>query len=210
MSAQDFKKDYFQSVWGAAGYQEDFKYGIGIDATCAAVLNPFFDKSKTALEIGCGGGSFTKRMVGNFAHVTAIDVIKPPEHFAQFKDFTYYELPEQNTLCSGVADASVDFVFCYNVFCHLSDAMISSYISSAKRVLKAGGDFVFMLSNFDNIKHIFPDKIAEQKPGQLTPALHFYQDLSTLNRVIKWYDWTVVNPNMVPAHRDIVVHLRKK
>ena len=206
----NFTKEFFQTAWGKAGYQEDIKYGVGMDKICQVCLTPFFNSTKTALEIGCGGGSFTKRIVGNFKHLTAIDVIAPPPQFASFKNFSFYELPNQNTTCSGVPDSSIDFVWCYNVFCHLSDDMIASYLKGAHRVLKPGGDFVFMLSNFEKVRSYNPDPSKVYQRGEKMPLGHYMQDETTLGTVSRWYDWDVINPNMLPDHRDIVIHLRKK
>jgi len=44
-------------------------------------LVPFFNLEHNAVEIGSGGGAFTKKMIGKFRHVIAVDVIKKPEQF---------------------------------------------------------------------------------------------------------------------------------
>src|SRR5688500_4143099 len=117
MANEDFTKEFFQQAWGKNGYYENFNYGVGIDRVCEISLIPFFDGSKDALEIGCGGGVFTERMVNKFYSLTGIDVIEMPERFKEFNGFSFIELPEQSYDCSIIKDSSIDFCFCYNVFC---------------------------------------------------------------------------------------------
>jgi SAM-dependent methyltransferase len=205
----DFDKEFFQRTWGESGYYEMFSYGVGIHAVCKASIDPFIDKSKVALEIGCGGGVFTEYLLGRFKHLFGIDVIKKPELFALFKDFTYIEQSDRATSCEGIETDSIDFCFSYNVFCHLSNEMLTEYLKSVYRVLKHGGDFVFMMANWKHSKKNVPNP-ENYKIGDMLPFGHFYQTDDTLDIIADIDQWKVVKPNMLPEHRDIIVHLRKK
>lgn len=199
---KDFTKDFFQTAWGKDGYYENFSYGVGIDKVCEVALFPFLSPDKDVLEIGCGGGVFTQR-IKDVKSLTAIDVIKKPENIT----CNFIELKSNDYKCTGIKDNSIDFVFSYNVFCHLSNEALTEYLKSAYRVLRKGGDFVFMLSSFEHTKnHI--EKNENPKRGDLLSMGHFYQDLETLP-LIAGKEWKVVNSNMIPQHRDILIHLRK-
>jgi SAM-dependent methyltransferase len=200
---KDFDKMFFQTAWGEEGYLEPFSYGMGIDAVCEVGLFPFFSPHKDALEIGPGGGTFTQRMIGQFNHLTVMDVIRKPKAFEEYENFTYIELPDRNFECP-VPAYSMDFVFSYNVFCHLSNDALSKYLKGINKALKFGGDFVFMLSNYRHTS-----KYGEgYELGDFLPMGHFCQDLRTLDLIID-DNWEVVNDNLLPDHRDIVIHLRK-
>ena len=56
----DFTKEQFINFWGSNGYYEEFTYGIGIDKVIERTIVPFGGNYKNCLEIGCGGGVFTK------------------------------------------------------------------------------------------------------------------------------------------------------
>lgn len=202
---KDFDKEFFQRSWGEGGYYENFSYGIGIDKVCEVALYPFLNKEKTVLEIGCGGGVFTERIVGKVKYLYGIDVIKQPERFKEFADFTYIELTDKNYSCTGIKSNSIDFCFAYNVFCHLSNEAITKYLKSVNRVLKSGGDFVFMLASYAHTRQHLD---REYELGELTPLGHFHQSLETLP-VIIGHGWTVISVNLTPEHRDIIVHLKK-
>lgn len=200
-------KEFFQRTWGPDGYYEKFSYGVGIDKVCEVALYPFFNKSKIALEIGSGGGVFTEIVLDFFGWVYAIDVIQMPSKFQFFKNFYYIELPDNTYNCYAVKDNSIDFCFSYNLFCHLSNEHIGEYIADVYRVLTPGSDFVFMLANYAHTKKHLD---REYELGELTPVGHYVQDERTIDLIIDKEKWEVVSPNMIPEHRDIIVHLKKK
>lgn len=200
----DLSKAYFQKAWGN-GYYEHFSYGVGIDRVFETCVTPFVSQDKTALEIGPGAGAFTEMMLDKFKHLTAIDVIAMPEVFKDYVNFTYYELSDKSFDCEPIEKESIDFCFCYNVFCHLSNDAIIQYLKSICKVLKDAGDFVFMLSNFEHAKkHVK----GNYSLGDLLPMGHFYQDSRTIDIVVG-QEWEIVNNNIIPEHRDILIHLKK-
>lgn len=205
----DFSKKYFQRSWGVDGYYEKFSYGVGYEKVCQICLDPFFDKNKTALEVGCGGGTFTERMIGKFEYLTVIDVIQMPKQFSRYQSFKYIELDDKSYDCSLVSDNTKDFCFCYNLFCHLSNEAIKEYIKNIHRVLRPGSSFVFMLANFEHSKAQL-DSDRKFELGDILPFGHFYQDDRTLDIVVDSSQWEIETRNMIPSHRDIIVHLKKK
>lgn len=198
----DFSKEFFQRTWGEEGYYETFSYGVGIDKVCEVALYPFLKGN--VLEIGSGGGAFTERIIGKAKHLTAIDVIPMPQKFAEYNDFIYIELPDKNYSCLGVPHESIDFCFSYNTFCHLSNEALTKYLTAIHRVLKTGAQCVFMLSNFDKI-----DLQGNYKLGDLLPMGHFCQNTDTVYLIACTAMWEIVSTNMIPEHRDIIVHLKK-
>lgn len=194
----DYDKQFFIDSWGKDGYYENFSYGVGIDKVCEVCLYPFINSTVRVLEIGSGGGVFTERTWPKVGSLTCIDVIPKPDHFPD--NVLYVELDNQDYNCSYIPDNSIDFCFCYNVFCHLSNNAIKQYLESVREVLRPGGDFVFMLSTYGRDRNDL---------GELLPMGHFSQDERTLPLVIG-EGWEVVSENMIPEHRDIIVHLRRK
>jgi SAM-dependent methyltransferase len=204
----DFTKAEFQSFW-PKGYYENFGWGVGLETVVNKTLVPFFDSNKTALEIGCGGGVFTERIVGKFHHVYAIDVIKKPESLDGL-DITFIEIPDRDFTCYGIEDNSIDFCFSYGVFCHLSNSALIEYFDNVYRILKPGGDFVFMISFFEKLKKQHPnfEDYSKYELGNRMEIGHFVQDERTVNLIVD-KRWKMVNENMIPDHRDLIVHIRK-
>jgi FkbM family methyltransferase len=209
---EDFTKEFFQRSWGTEGYYEKFSYGVGIDKVIQICLLPFLTAEKVALEIGSGGGTFTDYMVGKTKHTTAIDVIKMPTKFSSYPKFNYMEMPDRDFTCPGMAPDNFDFAFCYNVFCHLSNGALKEYINKGiRKVVKPGGDFVFMLANFKFTSQKFENSHEfKREENRLTPVGHFHQDEQTVHEIVNPIYWDIVNADMLPGHRDLVIHIRKK
>jgi len=109
---------------------------------CARAFDP---RGKTALEIGCGVGRMTTAFSEEFGEAVGIDVSAEMVKKAQARGVprARYLLGSGCDL-SGVADASVDFVFSYIVFQHIPEkAVILRYFAEAARVLRPGGLFRF-------------------------------------------------------------------
>lgn len=194
----DFDKEFFVRTWGT-GYYEQFSYGVGIEKVCQLCLYPFVNSTVRVLEIGSGGGAFSQRIWSKAGEFTCIDVIPKPNNFPA--SVNYIELTNQDYNCTGVSDKSIDFTFSYNVFCHFSNKAIFQYLQSVNSVLRPGGDFIFMLSAYG--------RTSDQPLGTMLPMGHFVQDERTLPLVIS-EGWDVISPSMIPEHRDIIVHLKKK
>lgn len=193
-----FNKKEFQTFWGEDGYIENFSYGVGIETVCNVCLYPFIKGN--VLEIGSGGGTFTKRIKAN---LTAIDVIKKPKLFDSL-GLNYIELGDRDYKCTGVESGSIDFAFSYGVFCHLPNHALIEYLQSVNRVLKTGGDFVFMLSEYSRYKPYS----MKFKFGEMTSRGHYYQNLKTV-RLIVGEGWKIVNVDMIPEHRERMIHIKK-
>lgn len=208
----NYTKEFFQKAWGAEGYFEEFSYGAGFHKVLDVALKPFRNEFKIALEIGSGGGTFTRHIAGHFKWAIVMDVIPRPASLGFCVPwFNYIELPDQCFKCVGVAPESIDFVFSYNVFCHLSDDALTEYFADIARVTRPGGDFVFMLSNYEKVSQLyFPEKAGYFKTGDLLPNGHFYQDQMTTHWIAHPEHWSIVNEDMIPEHRDRIVHLRRK
>ncbi len=145
-------------------------------------------------------------------HLTAIDVIKMPPNFMRFANFNYMELADKDYSCTDMSPDNFDLAFSYNVFCHLSNDALREYINvGAYKVVKPGADFIFMLANFKYTSQKFEGSAEyKREDNRLTPIGHYHQDEKTVHDIVDTNLWEIVNDDLVPHHRDIVIHLRKK
>ncbi len=119
---RDTEAAVFETVW-PGGYVETFEgyvnIGCGqyVEKDIAQFLLAFFDKDQHCLEIGPGRGLWTtKYLIPNFRKVTCLDVVTQ-----KFEgDCDYIRIPSKDFSCAGVEDDSIDFLFSFGVFCHLS------------------------------------------------------------------------------------------
>ncbi len=126
---------------------------IGVDVAAAQLVShldkqvfaPFFESLTpigTVLEIGAGGGRFTAVLADHATTVLAGDAA-PTMLTLLAKRF--HDRPGVRPLLldgrtlAGVADASVDAVFSYDVFVHLPAWDTFNYLHEIHRVLRPGG-----------------------------------------------------------------------
>ncbi|HYB54214.1 MAG TPA: methyltransferase domain-containing protein [Thermoanaerobaculia bacterium] len=106
------------------------------------------DPSARVLEIGCGVGRLLRPLSDRAARVIGIDI--SPEMIARARaalaDRRNLELRVTRGRLDGVADASLDFVYSFIVFQHVSSrASVHRYLREASRALAGGGVLRFQI-----------------------------------------------------------------
>ncbi len=138
------------------------------DEYCAKFVNP----DHVAIEIGPGGGRWTRYMLG-FRQLYAIDFHQ--ELLDELgKLFRCPQLtPLKNDGCDfpGIADSSVDFVFSFGVFVHLEFHIIEGYLEEIARVLKPGGKAVIQYADKSKPKAQSNEGFSENYPHKMRRAV---------------------------------------
>lgn len=194
-----FTADDFELFWGDGylemfnGFPNDMAYNI-----VQKCIYPYLKHNKDrCLEIGCGGGMWTNNFLRNtFYGLIAIDVIPKSKRLGD--EIIYYQLPDCDYTCSPIPDNSIDFVWCYGVFCHLPNEAVKTYVKNIKRVLKPDGHAVVMIPNWNNhptLKEV-PEVEREQYKTKLHPMGWFYIDM-------------IEGDNLMPDFRDSLIHFTK-
>lgn len=122
-------------------------------------LLPYITPDATVVEIGPGGGRWTRYMLAA-RRIYAVDAY--PELLEELK--RHFDLPNitfihnNKTDFPGIADQSVDFIFTFGVFVHLEVEVIDEYLKNMKRIIRPDGNIVIQYS--DKRK-----PLAQQNPG---------------------------------------------
>ena len=154
MEPQPARSEY-KKVWSALSTTEDQAKLHVIGVTEEAALQSTGEetlrflqdsvgigKDDVVLEIGCGVGRVGKVVAPLCRKWIGCDVASNMLSLTaqRLKDFSNVELVELSGYdLSGIADASVDVVYCTVVFMHLESWDRYNYISEAFRVLRSGG-----------------------------------------------------------------------
>jgi SAM-dependent methyltransferase len=107
-------------------------------------LVPFLSPPGTVLEIGAGGGRWTREMAGRARQLILVDGV--PEFEAAIRehlpglDATFLISPEGRL--PGIRDESIDFVFSFDTFVHFHQPLFDAYLVTIGRVLRTGGHLV--------------------------------------------------------------------
>ena len=124
----------FEKVWHGGyftGYSKK-RNQKGLEAYLKSNL-----RGDTLLEIGCGGGQWTKFIyeLGIFKKIICVDVLSAEhnkfwENLGEESKQTIEYLHIDNFELSDIENESLDYVFSYDVFCHISLSGTNEYIKS--------------------------------------------------------------------------------
>ncbi len=111
-------------------------------------LLPYCDPSHTGLEIGPGGGRWTRYMLG-FSRLYVVDYHEEllRELRKNFSGPNMVFVKNNGTDFPGVPDEVVDFVFTFGTFVHLDRDLIAAYLTNLRRVVKPGANLVIQYSD---------------------------------------------------------------
>ena len=114
---------------------------------------PFIKPEHTALDIGCGGGRWTRQLLG-FKKVYAVDyyedlLIEFRKSFRRYRHVT--AIKNNGTDFPGVPPQSVDYILSFGCFGHINQGLIDSYLGNIKTILKPGGNAVVHYSDKNKV-----------------------------------------------------------
>jgi cyclopropane fatty-acyl-phospholipid synthase-like methyltransferase len=203
MKKSNYTKEEFIRFWGESGYTETWdghKYNWSKEIQ-DLVLNQIGEKKdKIILEIGCGAGYWTKFLCENSLKVYAIDII--PKPLFEAENFTYLENENDQFNCKTIDTESIDFVFSFGVFCHLSKNACEEYIQDILRVLKKDGTAILMYADKKGLQKFYDNKNVS--PNSVYGEYVNYENILPM---IKKYDKSAKN---ILDFRDALILITKK
>jgi SAM-dependent methyltransferase len=163
---EKFKQEIesFQNIWHGGYFGENTIARNQLGLEYYLVNN--IENNLTILEIGCGRGRWSKFIYENLSpkKLQCIDVLseehnkfwsfvgeekKEKLEYYQVKDFSLSEIP----------DDSLDFVFSYDVWCHISSSSQELYLESLYKKCRTGAKLIIMYSD--------PEKYYNSEPNNL-------------------------------------------
>jgi cyclopropane fatty-acyl-phospholipid synthase-like methyltransferase len=111
-------------------------------------LLPYIDPSKTVLEIGPGGGRWTRYML-RAGTLYAVDYHQEllDELHRNVRGVNLHPILNNGDDFPGIPDASVDFGFSFGTFVHLDVDIIERYLANLRRVLAPDATVVIQYSD---------------------------------------------------------------
>jgi SAM-dependent methyltransferase len=167
----------FQNLW-KGGYRQNpnnpkdqIRHLDLVAKTCLKDL-----AGKTVLEIGCGGGFWTDQMF-EAKKIIALDALscdhnKFWEHVGRDRQAQIEYHQVQDCSLKEVADDSIDLVFSFDVFCHLSLTSAAEYVRNLKPKMKSGAKAYIMVADFLTYRSVIKD-------DQSMRAVNGNRDLAT-------------------------------
>jgi cyclopropane fatty-acyl-phospholipid synthase-like methyltransferase len=202
MKKENFSKSDFLRFWGSDGYVETwdgYKRNWSNEIQNLILNQIGHSKDKNVMEIGCGGGYWTKFLCEKSKIVHAIDLL--PKSPLNLENLVYIENEDKQFDCKTIESNSIDFAFSFGTFCHLSSSACESYLIDTLRVLKKGGTAIFMYSDDESLRKFYQDEniVASQIFGESN-------NYSNILPMIEKYD---KNVKRILDYRDLLVLITK-
>ena len=114
-------------------------------------LVPFVPSSDgTIVEIGAGGGRWSRELIGRAARLILVDgeplFEQAIQRHSDCRGVEFVVSPDG--ALPAIADASVDFVFSFDTFVHFHNELFDRYVASIGRILKPGGFLTLHYARF--------------------------------------------------------------
>jgi ubiquinone/menaquinone biosynthesis C-methylase UbiE len=148
---------------------------------------PYIDPTHNAIEIGPGGGRWTRYMIG-FKKLYAVDyyseLLNELKKNVQNSNVVYVK--NNGTDFPSIADDSIDFLFSFGTFVHLDNHLIAAYLENMRTVLKPGANVVIQYSDKTKIMAQMIEDFSENTPHTMRQMVSdagytiLEEDLTTL------------------------------
>jgi phospholipid N-methyltransferase len=156
--------EVFQGLWKGGYFEGDpldpmapsgygpFGYISCLHVTYLLCIRPYVDERTRVLEIGPGRGAWTKCFVErNAKQIWALDALSAEhngfwEYVGHKPTVRYFQV--EDSLCTGVPDASIDYVFSFGTLCHLSPQVINDYMKSVFIKMRPGAVGFVMIADY--------------------------------------------------------------
>lgn len=159
------------------------------------------------VEIGCGLGRLTRLAAADFDRVIGLDV--SPEMLRQARiqanaaNISYELVGSDGRIPSGAE--SIDLVYAWTVFRHMSKEMFGRYLDEARRVLKPGGCLAF--------EALIRDTGDRANPTTSDPDTEreYSTDELKICAQLHGYEWVAdqVIPSLTDGTHNLVIGWRK-
>lgn len=179
------------------------------DEWCTSIVNdliaPNASKSTASVEIGCGAGRWTIELAPRTKRLDAFDVSAKAlaRCEARLPDDTNAKLHLVSApILDGVPDLSVDFVWSFDAFVHMSPNVVAGYLSEIGRVLALDGTAIIHHSGSER-----PTDIGWRAP--MTALL--FRNLARSNGliVVDQFDSWAGGQHWVQNPTDVISVLRR-
>jgi hypothetical protein len=134
---------------------------------------PYVNSQHSAVEIGPGGGRWTRYLIG-FKELYAVDYYAElleelKRNFSRHPNIKFVK--NNGTDFPGIAARSVDYLFSFGTFVHLEFNAIESYLLNIKSIMKPGANVVIQYSDKTKIMAQLTPSFSDNSPKMMREAV---------------------------------------
>jgi hypothetical protein len=122
---------------------------VDLNTITERCITPYINKDTMVLEIGCNGGGWTHKFL-NAKEIHGSDLLSAEhtgfwENMPPQPNIFYHRVSD--FLCEEFRDNSIDYVFSYDVFCHISYTGTCAYLKNLYPKLRSGTNCFIMIAD---------------------------------------------------------------
>jgi SAM-dependent methyltransferase len=134
---------------------------------------PYVDARHDAVEIGPGGGRWTRYLVG-FKKLYAVDYHQElldelKRNFRRRGNISFVR--NNGTDFPGIASGSIDYLFSFGTFVHLEFHLIEAYLAAIRSIVRARANIVIQYSDKTKVMAQLNQGFAENTPARMREAV---------------------------------------
>ena len=203
-------------------------------------IQPYINRNTVALDIGTDGGVWLTQMV-DAKCLIGMDCRDPFKtrfwenvvfwllHQRRYDLSNVKYVVDTDFQCSGLSENSIDFVFSYDVFCHISYTGTVEYLKNLYSKLKKGANLFIMIADSGKYRNqSFRDKQVNHKnkpdgpykdwnevvadyDGNPYPGRLYFYGIERFCDAAKEFGYDVVEEDVIKEYDNNfpIVHLRK-
>jgi hypothetical protein len=209
----------FQNLW-KGGYKNNIEDSSvrnlqGIYKYC---LEPY-KSNATILEIGPGHGCWTIKME-RAKKIYCLDALSSEHNDfnVNHTDIEYYQVDDFS--CRMVPDDSIDLLFSYDTFCHISYTGTKEYLKNIYPKLKKGSNCFIMIADYDKYKKTetnleYPDiynsleESIKDYDGPAYPGRWYWYGIKKFCELLKEYKYEIINKDIDIDYKNPICHFKK-
>lgn len=157
-----FSKDIYGLQWGNPDFVPPLRF------IRDRYVLPYVTPEHNALEIGPGGGRWTRYLLG-FGKIYVVDYHSEllRELRKNFDMNNIIFIKNNGTDFPGVEEGSIDYLFSFGTFVHLDKHLIEAYLKNIKSIVKNGANIVIQYSDKTKIMAQLNKGFSDNRPEEM-------------------------------------------
>jgi ubiquinone/menaquinone biosynthesis C-methylase UbiE len=161
-----FSKDIYGLKWGDPDVVPPLRF------IRDRYVLPYVNAKHSAVEIGPGGGRWTRYLIG-FGKLYVVDYHSEllEELKKNFNKINISFIKNSGTDFPGIEGGSIDYLFSFGTFVHFDQHLIEAYLKNMRSIVKPGANIVIQYSDKTKIMAQLNKDFSDNTPDKMRQML---------------------------------------